>query len=40
MKKLMCFQGLSLNSLKMETSYGLIAGGDAATPGVPAKTYY
>ncbi|KAG6778056.1 hypothetical protein POTOM_017901 [Populus tomentosa] len=32
--------GLSLNYLKMETSYGLIAGGDAAAPGVPAKTYY
>jgi len=25
--------------LKMETPYGLIAGGDAAAPGVPAKTY-
>ncbi|KAI5577660.1 hypothetical protein BDE02_09G128500 [Populus trichocarpa] len=30
-------KGFSLNPLKMETSYGLIAGSDAAVPGVTAK---
>jgi hypothetical protein len=37
MKTLLCSQGFSLNPLKMETSYGLIAGSDAAVPGVTAK---
>nr|TKR91465.1 subtilisin-like protease SBT5.3 [Populus alba] len=30
-------KGFSLNPLKLETSYGLIAGSDAAVPGVTAK---
>ncbi|OAY51419.1 subtilisin-like serine-protease S [Manihot esculenta] len=30
-------KGFSLNPLKMETSYGLISGSDAAAPGIPAK---
>ncbi|XP_058008057.1 subtilisin-like serine-protease S [Hevea brasiliensis] len=30
-------KGFSLNPLKMETSYGLIFGSDAAAPGIPAK---
>jgi hypothetical protein len=31
------FQGFSLNPIKMETTYGLIAGSSAAAPGVTAK---
>jgi len=32
-----CSQGSSLNPIKMETYYGLIAGSAAAAPGVTAK---
>lgn len=32
-----CSQGFSLNPIKMETYYGLIAGSAAAAPGVTAK---